>query len=203
MAEVLLPQPGGFGQSAQAPFSFKHQDSTHEAVQRDRADHLRAVSRHWACLPVGGPSCGEGCPLHWRDSARLSVTRANSPDLYVLLRHRLLPQPGGFEGPQTIQVAKFPDGLGASDGPEVVDHRFHRHSATAPLGKEPGGDEDVVAFSCDIVCASISREPPAAAIQWRAGRPKRYLRDPALRLSRQPLPPGPRPASHAPSRFPP
>src|SRR5918995_3418975 len=64
----------------------------------------------------------------------------------------LLPQPGGFEGPRATQKAVY------SDGPDVVDHRFHGGTTAAPLSDEARGDEDVVA-----VIQKLLRFPPEVA----------------------------------------
>ena len=74
------------------------------------------------------------------------MARANSESPgYVLLRHRLLLEPGGFEGLRATHKAAYSDDLPLPDGPNVVDQRFHRDAAAASRREEPRYRKDVIA----------------------------------------------------------
>ena len=77
--------------------------------------------------------CRESSPTTPRISlveGRISALRR----LHVLLRHRLLPQPGGFEGFRTIGVPVHSERFPVSEGPHVEPGAFNRPRRSACQG---------------------------------------------------------------------
>src|SRR5256885_7227369 len=74
-----------------------------------------------------------------------------SNDLHVLLRHRLLREPGGFEGFGAISEVPRPDHQAPWHLKELTERLVYGHAAARPVGLEPSHDEKRVAEVEDLL----------------------------------------------------
>src|SRR4051794_14939640 len=90
-----------------------------------RTRHRRSPSAH--------PRQSEPCERPWPESIRLLPRTAPNP-LHVLLRHRLLPQPGGFDGRALVVELANPHDHPVPDREQLV---LGRANLGPPLGPAP------------------------------------------------------------------
>ena len=95
---------------------------------------------------------GDWTPKRFTESgiADERIAKDGSHDLHVLLRHRLLRKPGGFEAIGAARVLLDAADLAALDGDDLSDLHLHRDPTACTVAREADPHERPIAAGLDL-----------------------------------------------------